>query len=532
MIIRACVALGSLVPAGSSAGLTGPSAQICVLFNLAWAALTLGAFLADLPRSRHGYLILLSIDLVVAIDLMLLQLPVLALPLLLAGGIAWRSAGGKGPISPTLPGYLGVWAVAWGIEPDLASAWLKVHPTHADLFRLLPPLGVLAWLIATENKRRDKFRQLGSEDTIDPVGAAKQAFTYDFSKWTEAVVNLCGGDARSDCAIGLLSRSGTLQMFGTIADNVDRAGVMQLCRSAQEWLPEKLSVIHDRAGVVAPERSIEVRNVANYLRLKRRLLVARHLTLGTHRGLAVLALDFPADAILKGELETIDAALDQMLERVATTIEMRRAFLAEARDVARRDLHDGVLQSLAAIRMRLLTILNESGLEESAAGSEIRTTADIISLEQARLRDLLENDGEYSHTLNLVASLRLAAKALSLQWEVQIDLVTDEVAIPMHAEAVNNIEHLFREVVANAMRHSKTKHISCALAIRDSDLVISLIDSSADGQKENEPPKGNPLDSQSLIRRLTLVNGRAYSDGLSGGRLLAIAIPLVYEEDD
>nr|WP_284732174.1 histidine kinase [Sphingobium nicotianae] len=210
---------------------------------------------------------------------------------------------------------------------------------------------------------------------------------------------------------------------------------------------------------------------------------------------------------------------------------MRRAFLTEAREVARRDLHDGVLQSLAALRMRLLTIIQSQELAP-AANAEIRNTAEIIALEQARLRSLLDENVDADQPVNLFEALRLCVKTTALQWEIDVEFVSDETAIPMHRESANNVEYLLREVIANAARHSGSKELRCSLALRDHNLIISLMDLSATPARLSGDFHNGPLSSHSLRQRLSLVNGRAYSDGLQTGTLLAIAIPLTYDEAD
>lgn len=259
--------------------------------------------------------------------------------------------------------------------------------------------------------------------------------------------------------------------------------------------------------------------------------MARHFRLGHRNGLLLIAHDQPNDAILAQEAIQIDQALDDVTERIDRTMEMRRAFLTEAREVARRDLHDGVLQSLAALRMRLLTIIQSEHLTP-AANAEIRNTADIIALEQARLRSLLDETVDADQPINLVEALRLCVKTAALQWEIDVEFVSDETAVPMHREFAGNVEYLVREVVANASRHSGSKQLRCSLALRDDNLIISLMDRSATPTAPLGDVHNGPLSSQSLRQRLALVNGRAYSEGLQTGTLLAVAIPLVYDEAD
>jgi hypothetical protein len=500
---------------------------------LAWSVLALAAFFMNWPGTRRGHFLTLSVDLLFSGCILLLGSPVTAAMLPVMHGLAWRAYGGRGVISPTLPAYLALWAGFWTMVPDQARQWFRAHPDNFDPLQwslILSLIVIVSWL---DSQRRSEFSRLGDDILVDPVLATGQPFSYDFTKQAQQIANLYGRK-KSDCVICLLSKAGALQVFSNVPMDRDRGGLVQAVKNAGDLLTGQLTPVAERGKRDAPLAREAAEKAPALLHFKRLVTLARQFSIGSQNGIVIIALDVPLDPILRQELAIVDRALDDVFERVSRIIEMRRSFLVEAREVARRDLHDGVLQSLAAIRMRLLTIQQNKQIAETPSAAEIRTTADIIALEQGRLRALLDRNLGDGAAVNLVETLRLCVATIALQWEVGIDFVTDEVAIPMQKESANNIEFLLREIVANATRHSDAKRISCTLAIRDSDLVISLIDAS----DPHAVPKGDgdrihsPLESQSLKQRLTLVNGRAYFEGLKRGTLLAIAIPLVYEEND
>jgi signal transduction histidine kinase len=256
------------------------------------------------------------------------------------------------------------------------------------------------------------------------------------------------------------------------------------------------------------------------------------IDLGLWRGGIIFALQLPITAVLLAELSYIGVQIKSVADFVSNKASAERQFIADAHDVARRDLHDGVLQSLAALRMRLLTITKRKELIDNPVQLEIRKTVDILTLEQARLRGLLEVSENEEKTTNLITQIDVCLRGISLQWEIDVQLKSEEPAIPVDQESARNIEHLLREVLANAARHSKSKALLVMLSLNHDALMLVIKDVSPVATKAQNPAKPSlPLKSESLRHRLRLVNGVAYADGLEQGALLAINIPMQQVED-
>jgi signal transduction histidine kinase len=250
------------------------------------------------------------------------------------------------------------------------------------------------------------------------------------------------------------------------------------------------------------------------------------------RGGLVCALGRPIDAAKIAELFHLGRHISEMsdfLSRIATA---ERAFIADAHDVARRDLHDGVLQSLAALRMRLMLITKRKDVAKTDVDLEIRKTVDILTLEQSRLRGILETDQSTNHTINLVSQLDICVRSISLQWSIDVKLSSEEPAIPVDPESALNIEHLLREVIANAVRHAKSNSLTVSLSLKQDALMMAVSDLNplSEGEQGFEKP-ALTLKSASLRDRLRLVNGEAYAEGLGKGTLLSIRIPMQQVDD-
>ena len=503
--------------------------QGAILF---WAVAAMAAFILNAPRSKVGMLLIGAGDLLFAATLIILGAPVTGILLLLFSEIALRSAGWRRAwLIIALP-YAPLVGAIWLLDRQHILDWHPAEPRFSDIILWTVLLLAYAWTFNVTQKRRESISRLGDDIWTDPILAAGQPFSYDFTRWVERLANFFG-ERNCLSLVAISQKAGITRTFSNHADDLFAREAGRALPHVHDRLPDHLSVVRDRESASGKTDPEAIDDLHILTLLAQPTIIAKRFKIGRQNGVLIIACGQVNDALLREDLAVIDQALDHVLDRVTETMDMRRAFLIEAREVARRDLHDGVLQSLAALRMRLLTIIQESDLAGTRAGNEIRDTAEIIALEQARLRTLLDHNVDSDQPINLVEALRLCVKTAALQWEIHIEFVCDDRAVPMHRESVSNVEYLVREAIANATKHSGSQDLRCALALRDDNLIISLLDMSAKGK----PLHGNdfqngPLSSHSLRQRLALVNGRAYSEGLQTGTLLAIAIPLIYDESD
>ncbi len=214
--------------------------------------------------------------------------------------------------------------------------------------------------------------------------------------------------------------------------------------------------------------------------------------------------------------------MTDFLSRIATA---ERNFIADAHDVARRDLHDGVLQSLAALRMRLL-LLQTQGRRRKRRSSWRYVKPSTLLRWNNPAAGFLENSESADHTVNLVSQLDICVRSISLQWDIDVALQSDEPAIPVDAESSFNIEHLLREVIANAVRHAQSKSLTVSLSLKQDALMMAVIDlnPSTEGLQGFEKP-ALTLKSASLRDRLRLVSGEAYAEGLGKERCYRSEFP-------
>jgi signal transduction histidine kinase len=251
------------------------------------------------------------------------------------------------------------------------------------------------------------------------------------------------------------------------------------------------------------------------------------------RGGFICAINNHIDAVILAEASFVGRHVMEMAEYLGKVATAQRNFIADAHDVARRDLHDGVLQTLAALRMRLLLLTKREDVAHHPVELEIRKAVDIVTLEQTRLRGFLERNETADFTVNLVSQIDICVRTISLQWGIEVKLASEEPAIPVDTESSFNIEHLLREVITNAVRHAKSKSLTVTLSLKQDALMMAVTDVSHPIQEAHVHEKpALTLKSASLRDRLRILNGEAYVEGLGKGALLSIRIPMQQIEND
>ena len=201
-----------------------------------------------------------------------------------------------------------------------------------------------------------------------------------------------------------------------------------------------------------------------------------------------------------------------------------RAFV-DARHSLSRDLHDSVLQTLAALRLQIASLVEEDATVTTSERREKLTSLQaVIVEEQARLRDILDESYRASEQrVELVGQLSACAAYLSRQWGVECRLLAQQETLAVDSNTAVEVEFLAREAVANAVQHAGARRLTLVIAIDEDTLFLSLRN---ENRRRDKAPDEARIASRSLSRRLSSLGGVAYSEEVNSGSLLAIRIPL------
>jgi len=236
-----------------------------------------------------------------------------------------------------------------------------------------------------------------------------------------------------------------------------------------------------------------------------------------------------ASLLIAGVLVTLAvrnfAALRRMDEQAVAAV---RAEAAAQLAVA-RDLHDGVLQFLTGLALRLQGLRHTTG--EGGADGDDRDAAlnglqSEIRREQRELRRFIENLGPSTGTIDSEISLTATAAMLSRRWAVRIAVEPDGADALIPERLRKDLDFIVREAVSNAVRHGSAQQITIRVS---RDEGIFMMDIQDDGSGFSG--RTNAGDKQ--VAKPATILGRVSNHGGSldvlsapSGSSLTIAIPV------
>ncbi|HEV7233506.1 MAG TPA: hypothetical protein VGN36_04620 [Sphingorhabdus sp.] len=437
-----------------------------------------------------------------------------------------------------------IWPLAFLLR-DAVIIVFSIRPPRSELYTVGPELitaslqilSVLSLMLWAN--RRYLLEKFTSDYSSLRMLSLERSFEFDLQSWVTELAGLFAPE-RAACMMSVPAKNGVSRYYHhDLADWLNDAQRDELMKAMSE-LPDGCSLFDcEQNRIIAPGtrkfRNLD-ENEQRFAQMLSRANISAALVqpmqIDRSRGGVVCALGRPVDAVKIAEAFHIGRHVREMTDFLSRIAMAERNFIGDAHDVARRDLHDGVLQSLAALRMRLLILAKRKDVAKTPVEHEIRKTVDIVTLEQSRLRGFLETSESKDNTINLVSQLDICVRSISLQWSIDVKLGSDTPAIPVDPESSFNIEHLLREVIANAVRHAKSKNLTVSLSLKQDALMLAVTDlsPSSGGTQDYEKP-ALTLKSASLRDRLRLVSGEAYAEGLGKGTLLSIRIPMQQVDD-
>jgi signal transduction histidine kinase len=155
----------------------------------------------------------------------------------------------------------------------------------------------------------------------------------------------------------------------------------------------------------------------------------------------------------------------------------RYALVFEERARVSREVHDTLLQSLAAIGVELETIATQLEPSQSPARESLRRLRKQVghSLRDARdsIWGLRHNQME---TRGLVDALREVAETTSATRPVRVELSVGGRPAPCSAEVELQLLRICQEAVRNAIRHGRATHIHVVIDYGSDTLLLSVSD--------------------------------------------------------
>jgi signal transduction histidine kinase len=247
----------------------------------------------------------------------------------------------------------------------------------------------------------------------------------------------------------------------------------------------------------------------------------------------VLWLDKPrmsTDQLAYAQL--VGRQVSARIEHFHLVAERRRAAAEAERVRLARDLHDGLLQSLTAMALKLEDI--RALVEEAPAIAQKRLLAiqKLIVAEQRYLRFFIRNLKPFASPqpdASLNARLELLSQRVELEWSMAVDLHSTHVGPPLNAELSDELYYLISEALVNAARHAKASTVRVELRVGEEEMSIQIADNGQGfpfrGRYGHELLKTLRLAPVTLAERVDALQGDLTIDSTDSGSQIDIVVP-------
>ena len=239
--------------------------------------------------------------------------------------------------------------------------------------------------------------------------------------------------------------------------------------------------------------------------------------------------------------EVVAREVGARIDEIYLSERMRQVSIMNERLRVARDLHDGVLQSLTGIRLRLQNLADDlAHTKREAARKCLLTLEQALSIEQRELRGFIEglkvSDQPTDATAGagLAESLELVRQRIALKWKVPVSVTVAESDAALSASASQVVPLMVHEAVVNALRHAKPSWVAVDVRPRDGQLRLVVSNDGHGfpfrGRYDQGALERAHVGPVSLRERVTLLGGTLTIDSRDAGSTVEIALPMVTQE--
>jgi len=268
----------------------------------------------------------------------------------------------------------------------------------------------------------------------------------------------------------------------------------------------------------------------------------------TIRAVMAVNLDHP---LLRGRLFVLDkpaatsddlALVTVVARQVENTLEndyrarrLRESTLALERNRVAGELHDGVLQWLAAAALRLEAIRNRLAADRTAGLDEVHELQTMIMHQQRELRSFVRElkTGRSPNDFGVGDLLTILAFRIEQEWQlaVKLDLKLQPERFEgsISPELAREIHHIVREALVNTARHTLASLACVSVRLEGGWVRITVEDNGQGfpfrGRFEDAELAERGLGPVMLRQRVAALGGRLVIETGEGGARLEIDLP-------
>jgi signal transduction histidine kinase len=239
------------------------------------------------------------------------------------------------------------------------------------------------------------------------------------------------------------------------------------------------------------------------------------------------------DDLLLGEV--VSSVVAARLDHFLLTQRLQEQAATEERVRLARDLHDGVLQSLTGIALRLAAVRR---MAQSDLGEGLERLDDLqrlIALEQRDLRFYIQELEPRSQgarqSVTLGTRLEELADRIGREWDLEVCLEACELHEPTDEALGHELYLIVREAVVNAVRHGNATRVTIRVdAAVPGQLAVAVTDNGTGfpfrGRFTGEALRRMGAGPRTLQERVAALDGTLVLESAETGARVEVSLPL------
>jgi signal transduction histidine kinase len=230
--------------------------------------------------------------------------------------------------------------------------------------------------------------------------------------------------------------------------------------------------------------------------------------------------------------------LDRMVRQAVPTIHdqfqvgcMRTDAEAAAGSRMARDLHDGVIQTLAGINLQLDELRQQASSSFPQSGDRLACIQKCVQDEIASLREFTQQLRTHEvDSSNFLGYLSNAATKFQCEHGITTRFISELDAVKLSPFVCGKLARIVLEALVNVRKHSQASEIYIRLGSRNGDLVIGIFDNGRgfgfSGQYTHEELLASGKGPAVIMERARSINARVSIESVEGsGSCLEISLP-------
>ncbi len=229
-------------------------------------------------------------------------------------------------------------------------------------------------------------------------------------------------------------------------------------------------------------------------------------------------------------LRLIITQVAPLMENYRLLKNMQAMTVLEEKNRIARDLHDGLVQSLATLDLRLEVCRRLIGSAPTALESELADLQSLVKTEQAELRDYMRRLRTSTYPdKDLLEAIQKLADSVEKESGLTVQVSFDLGQINLPQDLSTELYQIIHEALTNVRKHAEARQVTVRLDLGESSLNLSIAD---DGKGFPEGLAGSGISPTpwSIAERARALSGTLTVNSVPGhGSALHVQIPFEHE---